>query len=157
MTLSEALKMSLARYASFGGRARRSEYWYFTLFHSLAVLLAMVVSYLAMLANPALAIILYSFVVFGTLLPHLAVSVRRLHDVNRSGWWYLFVLVPLLGTIVLLVCFCTDGTRGPNRFGADPKAHRFRSGEHPEGPIERSSLLSGASAKRKIDAFMEQF
>jgi uncharacterized membrane protein YhaH (DUF805 family) len=122
MALSEALKMSLARYASFGGRARRSEYWSFTLFHSLAVLLAMFVSYLVMLTNPALAIILYSFVIFGTLLPHLAVSVRRLHDINRSGWWYLFGLVPLLGTIALLVLLCTDGTRGPNRFGADSKA-----------------------------------
>jgi uncharacterized membrane protein YhaH (DUF805 family) len=128
MTLSEVLKMSLASYASFGGRARRSEYWYLTLFHALAVLLAMVVSYLAMLANPALAIILYSFVIFGTLLPHLAVSVRRLHDVNRSGWWYLFGLVPLLGTIVLLVWFCTDGTRGPNRFGADPRATGSEAG-----------------------------
>ncbi len=122
MTLSEAVTMSLARYASFGGRAPRSEYWCFTLFHLLVILLAMVVSYLAMLANPALGIILYSIVVFGTLLQHLAVSVRRLHDVNQTGWWYLVGCVPLLGTIVLLVLFCTDGTRGPNRFGADPKA-----------------------------------
>ena len=122
MTLSEAVKISLARYASFGGRAQRSEYWYFTLFHLLTILLATVVSYLAMLAIPALGIVLYSIVIFGTLLPHLAVSVRRLHDVNRTGWWYLFGLVPLLGAIVLLVWFCTDGTRGLNRFGADPKA-----------------------------------
>ena len=122
MTLSEAVKMSLATYASFGGRARRSEYWYFTLFHWLVILLAGVVSYLVMLAIPALAIILYSIVIFGTLLPHLAVSVRRLHDVNRTGWWYLLWCVPLLGVIVLFVWFCTDGTRGPNRFGADPKA-----------------------------------
>ncbi len=122
MTLSQAVTMSSARYASFGGRARRSEYWCFTLFHLLAILLAMVVSYLAMLAIPALAVILYSIVFFGTLLPHLAVSVRRLHDVNRTGWWYLLGFVPLLGPIVLLVLFCTDGTRGPNRFGADPKA-----------------------------------
>jgi uncharacterized membrane protein YhaH (DUF805 family) len=122
MTLSEAVKISLAKYASFGGRARRSEYWCFTLVHSLAILLAMVVSYLVMLAIPALGFILYTSVVFGTLLPHLAVSVRRLHDVDRTGWWYLFGTVPVLGAIVLLVWFCTDGTRGPNRFGADPKA-----------------------------------
>jgi uncharacterized membrane protein YhaH (DUF805 family) len=125
MTLSEAVKMSLARYASFGGRARRSEYWYFTVCHWLAILLAGVVSYLVMLAVPALAIIVYSIVVFGTLLPHLAVTVRRLHDVDRAGWWYLFGLVPVLGTIVLLVWMCTDGTRGPNRFGADPKAGAY--------------------------------
>jgi uncharacterized membrane protein YhaH (DUF805 family) len=89
---------------------------------TLAVLLAMVVSYLVMLANPILAVILYSFVIFGTLLPNLAVSACRLHDVNRSGWWYLFGLVPLRGAIVMFVWFCTDGTHGPNRFGADPKA-----------------------------------
>ena len=122
MTLSEAVTISLVRYASFGGRARRSEYWYFALFHSLAILLAGVVSYLVMLAIPALGFTLYSIVIFGTLLPHVAVSVRRLHDVNRTGWWYLLGCVPPLGTIVLLVWFCTDGTRGPNRFGADPKA-----------------------------------
>jgi uncharacterized membrane protein YhaH (DUF805 family) len=52
----------------------------------------------------------------------MALSVRRLHDVDRTGWWYLLGLVPFLGGIVLLVWFCTDGTRGSNRFGADPKA-----------------------------------
>jgi uncharacterized membrane protein YhaH (DUF805 family) len=134
MTLSEPVKMSLARYASFGGRARRSEYWYFTLVHLLVILLAMVVSYLAMLANPALAIILYSIVFYGTLSTHLALSVRRLHDVNRSGWWYLLGIVPLLGALVLLVWFCTDGTRGPNRFGADPKASEIVAGA-PKGAI----------------------
>lgn len=121
MTLSEMVKLSLARYALFTGRAGRSEYWCFTLFHSLAILLAMVVSYLVMLAIPALAIFLYSVVIFGTLLPHLAVSVRRLHDVNQTGWCYLLGFVPLLGAIALLVWFCADGTRGPNRFGADPR------------------------------------
>jgi uncharacterized membrane protein YhaH (DUF805 family) len=140
MNLSEAVKMALARYASFGGRARRSEYWYFTLFHLLAILLANVVSYLAMLAIPALGFILYSIVIFGTLLPHLAVSVRRLHDVNRTGWWYLFGFVPLLGAIVLLVWFCTDGTRGPNRFGADPKATVSVAGSTERGQL--NSLLS---------------
>ncbi len=140
MTLSKALDMPLARYASFDGRARRSEYLYFTLFRSLAVSLAMVASYFVMLANPALAIIVYSFVVFGTLVPHLAVSVRRLHDIDRSGWWYLFGLVPLLGTIVLVGWFCSDGTRGPNRFGDDPKAIGSEAGN--------KRLLSAASEKR---------
>jgi uncharacterized membrane protein YhaH (DUF805 family) len=122
MTPSEAVTLSFARYTSFGGRARRSEYWYFTLFHSLVILLAGVFCYFVMLVNPALAIILYSIVVFGTLLPHVTVSVRRLHDVDRTGWWYLLGCVPVLGTIVLLIWFCTDGTHGPNRFGDDPKA-----------------------------------
>ena len=136
MTPSEAVKMSLARYASFGGRARRAEYWYFTLFHSLTILLAGVVSYFAMLAIPALGIILYSIVTFGTILPHLAVSVRRLHDVNRTGWWYLFGFVPLLGAIALLVSLCSDGTRGPNRFGADPKETVSVAGRTQRGRLE---------------------
>jgi uncharacterized membrane protein YhaH (DUF805 family) len=56
------------------------------------------------------------------LLPGIAVSIRRLHDTDRSGWWLLIVLVPLVGAILLIVWYCTEGTRGPNRFGADPKA-----------------------------------
>jgi uncharacterized membrane protein YhaH (DUF805 family) len=140
MTLLEAVRMSLARYASFGGRARRSEYWNVTLFHLLAILLANVISYLVMLATPALGFTLYSILIFGMLLPHVAVSVRRLHDVNRTGWWYLVGCVPLLGAIVLLVWFCTDGTRGPNRFGADPKATASVAGSTQSGQL--NGLLS---------------
>jgi uncharacterized membrane protein YhaH (DUF805 family) len=82
----------------------------------------MVVSYRVMLAIPALGILVYSIVVFGTAVQHMAVSVRRLHDLDRTGWWYLFGCIPPLGTVLLLLLFCTAGTRGPNRFGADPKA-----------------------------------
>ena len=128
MTLSAAVKMSLARYASFSGRARRSEYWYVTL----CQLLAMPISYLVWRAIPTLAITLYALFVLGTVVPHMALSVRRLHDVNRTGWWYLLGLVPFLGGIVLLVWFCTDGTSGSNRFGADPKATGSAAGTHEE-------------------------
>ena len=57
-----------------------------------------------------------------TLIPNLAVGVRRLHDTNRSGWWMLIVLVPLIGIVVLLIFDVMEGTKGPNRFGPDPKA-----------------------------------
>ncbi|MDT7577550.1 MAG: hypothetical protein QOH17_3883, partial [Pseudonocardiales bacterium] len=67
---------------------------------------------------------LYSLAV---LLPSLAVGVRRLHDTDRSGWWLLIGLIPIIGGIVLLVFFVLEGTRGPNRFGADPK---LASGSH---------------------------
>lgn len=56
------------------------------------------------------------------LIPTLAVSVRRLHDTNRSGWWYLLVLIPIIGGLILLIFFCTDGTPGDNRYGPSPKA-----------------------------------
>lgn len=58
----------------------------------------------------------------GLFLPALSVAVRRLHDLDRTGWWYLIILVPLIGLIVLLVFFVTRGTSGPNRFGPDPLA-----------------------------------
>ena len=55
------------------------------------------------------------------LIPNLAVQIRRLHDIDKSGWWILIALIPLIGFIWLIVLYCTEGTRGPNRFGADPK------------------------------------
>jgi uncharacterized membrane protein YhaH (DUF805 family) len=63
-----------------------------------------------------------ALVTLGLLLPGLAMQIRRLHDVDRSGWWVLLAFVPLIGIIVLIVWWATEGTRGPNRFGSDPKA-----------------------------------
>ena len=120
------------RYFEFSGRSRRREYWMFALFY-LLVLVALtavfgtnevvrtptgfgygsrLVGGGGMLGN-----------VFGlaTLIPALAVSVRRLHDQDRSGWLLLLGLIPLFGGFALLVLMCLDGTRGTNRFGPDPK------------------------------------
>jgi uncharacterized membrane protein YhaH (DUF805 family) len=120
------------RYFEFSGRSRRMEYWMFTLF--------------GILVNAAITVVLGrtaytsmgSFVWFDTrlnavgdvvsglfalfnLIPSLAVLVRRLHDVDRSGWWLLLVFLPILGWFALFIFTCLDGTRGPNRFGLDPK------------------------------------
>jgi uncharacterized membrane protein YhaH (DUF805 family) len=65
---------------------------------------------------------IYSLWALITFIPNLAVAIRRLHDTDRSGWWLFIGLIPLIGMIVLLVFLCTEGTRGPNRFGPDPKA-----------------------------------
>jgi uncharacterized membrane protein YhaH (DUF805 family) len=65
--------------------------------------------------------LLYSIFALGSFIPSLAVMVRRLHDTNRRGWWALIIFVPILGVIALLVLLCLDGTKGPNRFGPDPK------------------------------------
>lgn len=109
----------LKNYVGFSGRARRTEYWMFALFH---IIVAFVL-YLPFIATqePALAS-LYFIYVLATLLPALAVTVRRLHDTGRSGWWYLISLVPLVGGIILLVFLVSAGATGSNSYGEDPKA-----------------------------------
>lgn len=114
MTFGSAVRSVLTQYATFTGRARRSEYWFFVLFTLLVYLAASVVD--AVLGIPVFTLI----VVLGLLVPTLAVSVRRLHDTGRSGWWVLLSFVPF-GGIVLIVFDCLDSEPGPNRFGPSPK------------------------------------
>jgi uncharacterized membrane protein YhaH (DUF805 family) len=107
----EAIKICFSKYVDFTGRAPRSEYWWFVLFvFVLAVVFTVV--------DPERAFIFH----LGVLLPQLAVSVRRLHDVNRSGWWLLILFVPLVGYIVLLVWFCQKGEAVANLYGPPPLA-----------------------------------
>lgn len=106
---------ALKNYVGFEGRARRKEYWNFALFNFLISLALAVVD--AMLETGVLTG-LYGLAV---LLPGLAVSVRRLHDTNRSGWWLLIGLVPVVGAIALLVFALLDSDPGPNRYGPSPK------------------------------------
>ncbi len=103
------------KYVTFSGRARRKEYWMFVLFNILASIAVGVVD--GILGTVMLGS-LYSLAV---LLPGLAVCVRRLHDTDRSGWWILISLIPIVGIIVLLVFMCLDSTPGENRFGPNPK------------------------------------
>ena len=98
MTFQESIKVCFAKYADFTGRASRSEYWWFVLF---IVLVSAAASYV----SPTLSA-LFSL---GTLLPAIAAATRRLHDTNRSGWWQLIVLVPLVGTIILIVFLAQEG------------------------------------------------
>lgn len=117
MGFSEAVRSALIeRYADFQGRAPRSEYWWFVVFNILmSIVIALVGAVTQTLGN-----VLDVIVTLALIVPNLAVSVRRLHDTDRSGWWFLLVLVPLLGTIVLIVWFVMRGTDGDNRFGPDP-------------------------------------
>jgi len=111
----------LKKYAVFSGRARRSEYWYFALFTVIAsVVLAIVDSVLGTKTATGMGLLggLYSL---GVLVPSLGVSVRRLHDTNRSGWWLLIVLLPLIGAIVLIVFMATEGQAEANQYGPNPK------------------------------------
>lgn len=116
MGFGDAIKSGFNNYVGFSGRAARSEYWYWTLF---VTLVSIALSVLDVVLGTGIISPLWSLAV---LLPGLAVSFRRLHDIDRSAWWLLIILVPIVGLIVLLVFACQKGTDGDNRFGADPLA-----------------------------------
>lgn len=105
------------KYADFNGRARRQEYWMFMLFYVLIYVGLFVIE--SIVGSFGILVLVFSL---GLLVPSIAVTARRLHDTERSGWWILIAFVPVVGGIVLLVFMCLDGTGGPNKFGPDPKA-----------------------------------
>lgn len=113
---------ALKKYADFSGRAQRSEYWYFLLFYILITLVLAVVDPLfgSFHGNSGYGLF-SSLFTLAMLIPSIAVGVRRLHDIDRSGWWMLMALLPLIGSIVLFVFFVQDSQAGENRFGANPK------------------------------------
>ena len=118
MTFSEALKTSLVdKYATFSGRATRSEYWYVVLFGYLLALLIVLLG--MMVDSPELIIGLSSVLSLILLVPGLAVCIRRLHDTGRSGWWYLLVLIPYIGAFALLIIFCLKSSED-NKYGPKP-------------------------------------
>lgn len=111
----------LKNYVGFGGRARRKEYWMFFLFTVIvSVVLGLIDGLMGLMTESGIGTLglLYALAV---LLPSIAVGVRRLHDIDKSGWWLLIALIPLIGGIVLLVFSLMEGSRGDNRFGPDPK------------------------------------
>jgi uncharacterized membrane protein YhaH (DUF805 family) len=113
----------LKKYADFSGRARRMEYWVFSLINLLIIcVLVFLDAMLGFEVGEDQIGLLSAIYVLAVLLPSLAVSVRRLHDTDRSGWWLLIGILPLIGDIVLLIFFVLDSTPGDNRFGPNPKA-----------------------------------
>jgi uncharacterized membrane protein YhaH (DUF805 family) len=120
-------KVVFENYANFKGRARRSEYWYFALANGLISILLIVVGVaIGSIFGDALTGGIIGYVFFGlytlaTILPGLGVVVRRLHDVGKSGWFYLVAFIPFIGGIWILILFCTEGNRGQNQYGPDPK------------------------------------
>ncbi len=106
----------LERYAQFDGRARRAEFWWFTLANLIAVVVLIVLA-----AAIKILIVLYVIYLLALIVPSLAVGIRRLHDTGKSGWWYLIVLVPFVGGLILLVLMCIDSTRGTNQWGTSEK------------------------------------
>lgn len=121
MTFMESVQTCLKEsYFGFEGRASRSEYWWFTLF---VVLLGIVTSIIDGILGTVTANgvgLISSIASLALIIPSIAVAVRRLHDTDRSGWFYLLNFIPIIGWIVLIVFFVQQGTNGRNRFGDDP-------------------------------------
>ncbi len=114
MNFVQAIAAGFSNYVNFSNRAIRSEYWYWVLFLVLAIVVAEIIDGVLDIAviTPIVALL--------TLLPNIAIQIRRLHDLDRTGWWVLLHLIPIIGGIVLIIWFCSRGTVGANRFGPDP-------------------------------------
>jgi uncharacterized membrane protein YhaH (DUF805 family) len=113
MGFGDAIKSGFSNYVNFSDRASRSEYWYWVLFVILAEIVTSIIDYAISYQ------VTTSLFGLAVLLPGIAVAIRRLHDLDRSGWWVFLVCIPLIGAIILIVWYCSKGTEGPNRFGPD--------------------------------------
>jgi uncharacterized membrane protein YhaH (DUF805 family) len=121
------------RYADFSGRSQRKEYWMFALLSAIVTIVVLALIFAGMPkmdeygnpGNPGMMMYVGGglLVLFGlgSIVPSIAVQVRRFHDQDKSGWFVLLGLIPYVGGIVVFVFMCLDGTHGTNRFGADPK------------------------------------
>jgi uncharacterized membrane protein YhaH (DUF805 family) len=109
------------KYAVFAGRARRSEFWMFSLINSI---IFSVLWFFALTQNGIVGgffFVLYLAFFFGTFIPGIAVLIRRLHDTDHSGWWFLIWAIPLIGSIIVIVWLASDSTPSTNKFGPNPK------------------------------------
>lgn len=121
MSLPEAVRSVLTQYATFSGRARRSEYWWFALASFIAAIVAAIID--AVLGSSRTfgsTGLVGGLLSLALLLPSLAVGVRRLHDTDRTGWLILIGIIPIVGWIILLVWFCSD-SKPANQYGPNPK------------------------------------
>ena len=115
-------------YANFDGRARRSEFWYYNLMNMIIIIgleilvVALVAATQSAIIGGIIGIVILLYVL-GTFIPSIAVMVRRLHDVGKSGWWYFIALVPIVGSIWLIVLLFTDSQEGSNEYGTNHKTN----------------------------------
>jgi uncharacterized membrane protein YhaH (DUF805 family) len=107
---------ALRQYADFSGRARRKEYWMFTLFYLIIYIVLIGIDSLINVTG-----VLSILFALGMLVPSLSVTVRRLHDIGKSGWFFLLLLIPIVGPIAMLVFTCQDSQPGTNEYGPNPK------------------------------------
>jgi uncharacterized membrane protein YhaH (DUF805 family) len=116
MGFGQAISAGFSNYVNFSDRSSRSAYWWWILFYVLGGIVAGIID---ALIGTDMRIVSGLFGL-AMILPNLAVAIRRLHDLDRTGWWVLLGLIPIIGWIILLIWYCTKGTDGPNRFGPDP-------------------------------------
>ncbi|HDT0722065.1 TPA: DUF805 domain-containing protein [Proteus mirabilis] len=116
-------------YANFSGRARRKEYWMFIVVNTIilailyGIMFSSIDSYTGEMSGTGfVALIIIGIYSLATIIPNIAVTVRRFHDQDRSGWMILLSFIPFAGGLILFIFMCLEGTRGENRFGLDPKA-----------------------------------
>ncbi len=114
----EAVKRALNKYCCFSGRASRSEYWWWILF---SFIVNTALNYIFLFISSAeTAVMVCGIVGLALLLPSLGLCVRRLHDIGKSGWWWLLALIPIVGAIILIVWFCKDSQPTENQYGPIP-------------------------------------
>ncbi len=113
--------MPWKKFADFNGRARRKEYWMFALGNILIAIVLMIIGMVLGKNGGQIAFILYGIFALAIIIPSLAVCVRRLHDIGKSGWWIFISLVPFIGGIWLLILTLMDSTPGANLYGPNPK------------------------------------
>lgn len=118
MSMKEAIQSVFRQYATFTGRARRSEYWYFALFSGIV---SIVLSVLQQATGSGVFAVLSGLYSLAVLIPGLAVSWRRLHDIGKPGTYYLFILIPIVGAILLIIWCAKDSQPGDNDYGPNPK------------------------------------
>ncbi len=117
-------KVVFENYANFEGRARRAEYWWYALGNFILLIIAMILDNVLGITMGQMGYgPIYALLALATFIPGLAVGIRRLHDVGKSGWFYLIIFIPIIGIIWLLILFFTEGTQGPNQYGPDPKGN----------------------------------
>ena len=122
MSFSQAVSSFFARWKDFNGRSSRSEYWWATLFVALTSIFTNILTLFLGLSGSIVAIIVLLLIVIFSLfltIASLALVVRRLHDTNKSGWWYLIIFT-IIGILPLLYWYCKKGDEGENRFGSNP-------------------------------------
>ena len=113
MNFVQAISSGFSNYVNFSDRAIRSEYWYWVLFMILGDIVAGIVDWAIGTQ------VMTGLFGLATLLPNIGIAIRRLHDLDRTGWWILLGLIPLVGWIILIIWYTARGTAGPNRFGPD--------------------------------------
>lgn len=120
MNMTTAVKTVFSKYATFSGRARRSEYWYFVLFNAIVGFVLGIIGGFIFGDGTNYLTSIYSLAV---VVPAIAVSVRRLHDIGKSGFWYFINFIPFVGTIIMIVFCATDSQPGDNQYGPNPKMY----------------------------------